>query len=91
MSRSFEYLNKTVFYLKASPDNFYYLGVIDVYAVNEKYLFDKDFKKCISIDSIFETVDEAQNYMGKMGIQLYLGPDKIGFKKIAAADSDVIL
>lgn len=88
MPESYKYLNKTVYYLKESDDGYYYLAFIDVYAVNEKMLFNKDFSRCVATDSVFENYKEAQEYMKRLGIELYIDDKKIGFKKIYAAGAD---
>lgn len=85
----YDYINKTVFYLKESEDGFCYLGCLDVHAVSETHLYNKDFTKCVAIDSIFESYKEAQSYMDALGIELFANENKVGFKKIYNPGSDV--
>ena len=86
-----KYLNKTVYYLKESSDGFCYLGCLDVYAVNEHFLFDSTLTKCVAIDSIFEHYNDARQYMEALGIELYMDETKVGFKKIYKAGNDKIV
>lgn len=90
MPKTYELIGKTVTYLKQAEDGFYYLGFIDVYAVNEKYLFDSTFKKKINVDSVFSNYTEAMEYMRSMGLELFLDDKGARIKKIAAFGSDVI-
>lgn len=85
---SFDFINKTVFYLKESQDGFCYLGSIRVHAVTETHLYNEDFTKCVALDSIFENYKDAQEYMDALGIQLYFSDEKVGFKKIYSVGSD---
>lgn len=85
-----KYINKTVCYLKESSDGFYYLGSIDVYAVSDKLLFDKTFTKCVAVDSIFEHYEDAKAYMETLGVEFYVDENKVGFKKIYKAGTDLV-
>ena len=85
---SIKYLNKTVFYLKESTDGFFYMGSLIVFAVNETHLFNEDFSKSVSVDSIFEHYKDAQEYMRFLGCELYMNENKVGFKKIYKQGTD---
>ena len=89
MMETSKFINKTVFYLKEHEDGFCYLGSLDVFAVSETHLYNKDFSKCVAVDDIFESYKDAQEYMDKLGIEFYFDNNKIGFKKIYSAESDV--
>ena len=85
---TFKYINKTVFYLKESTEGFFYMGSLEVYAVNETHLFNKDFSKCVAVDSVFENYKDAQEYMKFLGVELYMDANRAGFKKIYSQGSD---
>ena len=51
-------------------------------------LFNKDFTKCVAVDSIFENYKDAQEYMNFLGVELYMDENKVGFKKIYSQGSD---
>lgn len=86
---SYDYINKTVFYLKESEDGFCYLGSLDVHAVSKTHLYNKDFSKCVAVENVFENYKDAQTYMKELGIELYINENKVGFKKIYVPGSDV--
>lgn len=83
-----KYINKTVFYLKESEDGFCYLALIDVHAVSETHLYNKDFTKCVAVTDIFENYKDAQEYMEAIGVELYVSERKFGFKKSYTAGAD---
>lgn len=85
---SYDFIDKTVYYLKESPDGFCYLGSLEVHAVTKTHLYNKDFSKCVAIDSIFESYKDAQSYMNALGIELYVDANKVGFKKIYSIGTD---
>ena len=86
---TYDFINKTVFYLKEAEDGFCYLGSIRVHAVSDTLLYNEDFSKCVAVDSIFESYKDAKEYMEALGIEFYYSHDKIGFKKIYAHGTDV--
>ena len=83
-----KYINKTVFYLKESEDGYCYLALIDVHAVSETHLYNKDFTKCVAVEDIFENYKDAQEYMEAIGVELYVSASKYGFKKIHPSGAD---
>ena len=85
-----KYINKTVYYLKAAPDGFCYLGLIDVHAVSATHLYNKDFTKCVAVEDIFEQYEDAQEYMNSIGVELYVSARKVGFKKIHKPGTDTV-
>lgn len=86
---SFKYIGKTVYYLKESTDGFFYLGCLDVHAVSKDLLYNKDFTKCVAVDSIFEHYQDAKSYMESLGIEFYVDEKKVGFKKIYKPGTDL--
>ena len=91
MMETYKFIGKTVFYLKESDDGFCYLSSLSVHAVSETMLYDKDFTKCVAVDSIFENYKDAQEYMDALGIEFYVSDKKVGFKKIYKSSSDNLI
>ena len=89
MSETFKYIGKTVFYLKEAEDGFCYLSLLDVHAVSDTHLYDKEFSKCVAVEDIFENYTDAQEYMKAIGVELYVSARKFGFKRVHAAGTDL--
>lgn len=83
-----KYINKTVFYLKESEDGFCYLSLLDVFAVSDTHLFNKDFTKCVAVTDIFENYKDAKEYMEAIGVEFYVSENKYGFKKMYRPGAD---
>ena len=88
---TYKYINKTVFYLKEAEDGFCYLTSLTVHAVSENMLYDKEFSKCVAVDSIFENYKDAKEYMEALGIEVYISDKKLGFRKIYKTGTDSVL